>query len=437
MKRLVLVALTIAIALFVVLRAARKGEGKGADKTHGALERNYEFAGRLLRGSDPYASPQLHAPYPPSYGIVLSPLRLFPLQTARVAWAIIQLACLAALLVLLRTWYRTIDAKGPPIWVPLLAIVLVARYLSRDTSGGGGNLVWGTLVFFAVLRPGEPPGSDEKPWRGALLGIVLGAKPTPVLFLPWLWWRGRKRTLTVAIVVATILHVSPLLTLGVNGWLDAYGRWIDGVIAYSKQTDLFAMPSHDFPPFSWMHQSLRFAVTRFLATVPAEHVLDSPLFFQGLGLEITTVAITRRVLEAAIAATTLFALWRARTNRSTWTDIHATSLLASATLLLSPIVWKSYHLWLLPFFYACLAHLATPREDSAVSTKRRRRERVIGMAVYFVLCGLSSELLLGQNGKEVMQSLYVVTAGALWAWSLALRDLLRPHESNKPDSQRS
>lgn len=420
------ITLVLALSAFVVLRAARKGEGRGNDKTHGALERNYEFAQRVLEGSDPYREPQLHAPYPPSYGLIMAPLRLLPLRAARVAWAVLQLLCLGALVLLLRRWHSTLPgdsgatlSRAPPAWVTVLALVLVARFLSRDTSGGGGNLVWGTLVFVAVLRPLEAPGTDERPWLGTWLGIVLAAKPTPVLFLPWLILLGRYKTLAVALGVAAALHAAPLLTLGLEGYENAYRTWLTGVVAYAQQDDVFAAPSHGFPPFSWMHQSLRFALGRFLGSVPQEHVLESPLFFQGLGMDVVHIALLRRVLEATIAVLALAALWRVRRARSPWVAIHAIGLLASATLLLSPIVWKSYHLWQLPFFYGLLAGL---RDEGL--TQGQRREVIVGLSLYFALCGLASEALLGDNGRDVMQSFYVVTAGAVWTYTLALRRLI-------------
>lgn len=424
--RIVLALVIVAVSIFVVARAARKGSTSTRNKTHGALERNYEFAGRLIRGEDPYAKPPLHAPYPPSYGIVMAPLRLLPLMPARIAWAVFQLLCLFLLIAHLRRFAGSIDAtRGPPLWVFVGAVFLVLRYLSRDTSGGGGNLVWGTLVFLAVIRPGEAPGTDERPWRGLLLGIVLAAKPTPVLFLPWLWWRGRRQTCAIALGTAALLHLSPILTLGTGAWAEAYAHWFQGVLAYSRQADLFALPSSDFPPFSWMHQSLRFAVLRFFGTVPSEHVLDSPLWFNGLGLAVQPLTIARRALEFAILGVTLGVLYRARKRSDPWIEVHAVGLLVCTTLLLSPIAWKSYHLWHLPFFAAILLGLAFKNEY----VTRRRREIVVGLALYWLFCQLASELVLGDHGKELMQSLYVVTFGALWLWTLAFRFCLQRPQS--------
>lgn len=421
MKRthVLLWAIAILVGIVIVARAARKGSTSSVQKTHGALERNYVFAGRVLSGQDPYSKPQIHAPYPPSYGIVMAPLRTLPLLGARIAWAMLQVLMLFLLVRHLWTWAKASDGtRAPPLWAMIAALALVLRYLSRDTSGGGGNLVWGSFVFLAILRPTEAPGVDRQPGRGVLLGIVLGAKPTPLLFLPWLWWRGRRRTLGVACATAGILHLSPILTLGVSGWLEAYATWANGVWTYTSQSDLFATPAHDFPPFTWMHQSLRWALTRFLGTVPPEHALDSALFFQGLGLSPTWITTARRVAEATIAAITLVVLYRARRAADPRIEALACGALACATLLLSPIVWKSYHLWLLPLFFALLVSIAR-REGGP------RREILIGSILYFALCGLSSQLLLGDQGKEVMQSLYVVTLGALWLWQLALRELLR------------
>ena len=176
-QRRALVAVLALAGAFLVYRATRK--------EHGALERNRIFAERVVSGEDPYSTP-VHAPYPPSYGLVMSPLLLLPLFGARIAWALLQLLMLAVLWrICLRWWQEALGPRGPPLWVPALALLLAARYVLRDMAGGGGNLVFGTLVLLACLRPGEPPGSDRRPLTGIGLGLVLAAKPTPVLFLPF------------------------------------------------------------------------------------------------------------------------------------------------------------------------------------------------------------------------------------------------------------
>ena len=103
---------------------------------------------------------------------------------SRCAWALLQVASLFACAWLLRHLRR-----GPPLpprddarwqWLWLVAFALGARFLLRDTHGGGGNLINTALVLGAfAAQEGARPRT-----AGALLAVSLVTKPTMVWFLP-------------------------------------------------------------------------------------------------------------------------------------------------------------------------------------------------------------------------------------------------------------
>ena len=406
--RWIMLVAAVILAAVLVPRATRSQGG--------SMRRTWLFADKVAHGVDPYTvdDPRnLHVPYPPSYGIIMAPLSVLPLAAARALWAVLQVIALAGLVVLCLSWFRSMSGgPAPPLWLVAGAFALVARYLWRDTAGGGGNLVFGALVAMACLRPGEAPGEDRHPWRGALLGIVLAAKPTPVLFLGWLWLRGRHRSFAVAIATAVALHMSPMLTLGAESWWAVETRWIEGVWRFATQPDLFADPALSFPRFSWMHQSLRYCLARYCGTVPDEFVLVNPLFFQGIGMGTAAIGGIRLLASVLLVGVTAMLLWRRRRATSAWVEIGGVAAIICLTLLLSPITWKSYHVQLFPAFFAMLA--------------LRRRSVSVGLALYFVACVALAPWLIGRQGKEVLQSLYVVTFGALWVWVVCLRATSAP-----------
>jgi len=397
--RLCLFAVIAVLAGFLVARAAHKA--------HGVLEDNRLFAARLLDGELPYAG-GLHAPYPPAFGVVMAPLLLLPITASRVAWALLQLLLLLLLWRLLSRCAADLPAARAPPWLAFAgALLLGSRFLLRDMQGGGGNLVFGTLALFACLRPGEAAGLDRRWWRGIGLGVVLAAKPTPVLLLPWLWWRGRKRTCAAALGTALLLHAAPLCWLSVDTYLQAYGRWLHGTWLYMTQQDLFAPPAFDFPRFSWMHQSLRYCLARWLGCVPEQYARLLPWFVPGLGLGAAVVAWVIRAVGALLLAASLLRLWSVRHSRSPWVDLGGAALLVCLTLLLSPITWKAHHVQLLPVFFLLLLRGGHGR----------------GLLVYFVLCTLLSHEVVGDAGEELLASCYLVTFGALWLWALLRRGL--------------
>ena len=409
MKRSPAIALLLLLALPLSLRALRK--------KHGSLLRNRVFASQVLQGSFPY-KPQardprpVHAPYPPSYGVVMAPLLLVPLPAARVLWVLLQVGMLGLMFSQLTQWYRrTHQGRAPPAWLPIVALLLVSRFFLRDTAGGGGNLVFATLVLSACL-PLES-GKEGRLFRGALLGLVLAAKPTPILFLPLLLLQGRGRAFVSAIGVALALHLSPMLFLGPSGWAQAYGHWLEGVLAYGSRADVFAQPSHGFPPFTWMHQSLPYMLARFLGTVPKEQILPSPLFFQGAGLSPSIIHWIYRLLALFLVGLTARRIGKQAMSglqqRLHW--LPAASALFALTLLLSPITWKAHHVALLPAFY----YLAAQARD------QRSLPLWIALALYFFVNDLLSQEILGKLGKNLMQSYYTVTLGALFVLWACLR----------------
>jgi len=411
-------SLAIILLLLAVLLSVR-----ALQKKHGSLLRNRIFAGDVLRGEFPY-HPQaqdprpVHAPYPPSYGIIMAPLLLTSLPIARVLWVLLQIAMLGLMLQQLARWYhQTHQGKTPPLWLPLLATLLVSRYLLRDTAGGGGNLIFATIVLVASLPLEKTPRGTFL--RGCLLGLVLAAKPTPILFLPLLLLQGRRKAFVAAILTAALLHLSPIMTLGFHGWATAYQHWIQGVFAYGSRPDVFAAPSYGFPPFSWMHQSLPYMLARYLGTVPKEHALPSPLFFQGAGLSPTFIHWIYRILALALVWISARKLYRQSLDayQQRWLWLPAISCLFALTLLLSPITWKSHHVALLPAFYLLLSQVKDARSHKGW----------VGLLLYFIINDLLSQEALGSLGKNLMQSLYTVTIGALWVWAKSLRQpTLRP-----------
>jgi hypothetical protein len=169
---------------------------------------------------------------------------------------------------------------------------------------------------------------------------------------------------------------------------------------------VFAPPALGFPPFTWMNQSLRCMVARWLGSVPDSLAAQVPGFVPGLGLLPPAVAGAAATLNLALLAVTAACAWRRRH------DVAARPALAAATfalsLLLSPISWKAHHVALLP----ALALAAAQR-------------RWTFLVFYVLLCALGEELV-GKDLKNLQQSLYLTTLGTLALWALALRTAARP-----------
>ncbi|HEU4418274.1 MAG TPA: glycosyltransferase family 87 protein, partial [Planctomycetota bacterium] len=341
----------LVVAVVLVVRASSRPEARGVILDH------LEFGRRLLHGEDVYgpwrSDPDaplrpLHAPYPPSFGLLTAPFALIDevagQRAARFAWALLQVASLCACGLVLRA---LLAPRAPPPerarwqWTWLATFVLLARFVLRDTHGGGGNLINTALVLLA-LHDAEN-GRERR--AGAWLAISLLTKPTMVWLLPVFALFGRWRTL---IATAAAGALALLATFALQHFeLAPWWRWMQGSWALATQADPWVAPAFGFPPFEWMNQSLRFAVARWCGDVPAEFAQRVVWgVTPGLGATTATVAWLVRALSGAALLAVLAAAWRARHDRLARTWVVAAVLVL--TLLLSPISWKAHHVALLP-----------------------------------------------------------------------------------------
>lgn len=401
-----LVVLLGLLLVALVARAARKHDG--------VLVRNQEFGERVLAGEDPYFDParghRVHGPYPPSYALVTVPLALLPTPLARVAWALAQ----GAALVLAFRWLTALarrhaphSAEHAPVWCAL-ALLLVSRFLLRDTSGGGGNVIYATAVLGALVAA-ERGRAVAAGWLFALpLVLKPNLAPLALFFVATKRWR----VLGVTAFAALVLWALPAPFFGLREWWNTSARWASDVYAFSTLDDLHAdervpdgLPKND----SSMNQSLRAALDRLLRPSASERIDDVHV----AEVEPATIAWLARGLGAGLLAALTFAAWRARSDRARW---WAALGFLPACLLVAPIAWKAHHVALLPLCFGLVG--------AAFVT--RRLAWWLGLASYWLLANVASEEVLGKAAKNWLQAVSLVTwfdlALVVVAIVLAVRD---------------
>lgn len=393
-------------------------------RDRGVILDHLEFGRRVLLGLDLYApyleDKPLHAPYPPSFGLLTAPFSLLPERAARFAWGILQVAAIGVIARRLRDLaLEHVPEALPRIHLAFAAVaVLAGRYVLRDTHGGGGNLINLALVLSCLhaIR-------FHKPNRaGVILGFSLATKPVALLFVPYLWITGQRRAAKVAALAGLgfLLVALLLLRQGAAPFL----AWFDGSVRYGGMTDLFADPAGGFPPFTWMNQCLRCCVARYCGAVPPEFAAQVPGFVQGLGWSGVTTGWIARVLSVALVATTLAAVSRNhRTGHSPApiAKIAGVAAMFALSLLLSPISWKAHHVALIPAFFLLV-----------VLGLRGRRTAWACAAGYLLVCGLGEELV-GKEFKQVQQAHYFTTFGTLILLGMCLWQTTRQRLPSGPE----
>lgn len=415
--------LWIAIAIALVARATSRRESRGVILDH------LEFGRRLLHGEDVYgpwkSDPDapirpLHAPYPPSFGLLTMPFAVLDAalgtRAARAAWALLQLGCLLAAALAMRSLAAP---RAPPpaatqqriatrSW-QLLCIgtfVLGLRFVLRDMHGGGGNIINLGLCLGAFwLAERQRPAA-----AGLLLAFSLVTKPTQLWLLPVFWLLGHRRTLgwTVLSAAMFVLLTALLQRLELAPWW----RWIEGSWRLGTQPDPFAVPALDFPPFEWMNQSLRCALARWFGEVPEQYAARVLVGMPpGLGWSTTAVAWLVRGSSLAALWLVLSTAWRARHHATARLWTFAAALVLS--VLLSPLSWKAHHVALLPVLLLLL--------QRTVASSGARRGWLIALLLGWTVCCLPGGDLVGDDRSEWLNSLYIVTAWDVLLLLVAVR----------------
>jgi len=373
----VLAVLALALAVFLVLRAARKDDG--------VLARNREFGARFLAHADPYFDTtrghRVHGPYPPSYVIATVPLALVSEGVARAGWAVLQVAALASLYVLTKSWLRRAwpdQALHAPM-IFALALLLASRFLLRDMAGGGGNLLYSGLALWGVefaLRKRALLG-------GGLLALSLVLKPNLAPFVLFLVCVRRWRALCACLAIAVGLVLAPALHFGFDAWIELIDRWLHDLFQFARAVNL--ADAHEVPdgfPLAdtSMNQSVREALWRAL---PAN-----------------VAAWSTRFVALALLVTASWVAIRARSERALSL---AVALFLPVSVLISPVSWKAHHVVLIALFVVLIAE----------ARDVRAKWPWILIVVYYVSCVLLSEEIVGKDLKNALQALSIVTLGAV------------------------
>ena len=387
------------LALFLVVRTGTRDDDRGVILDH------LEFGHRLLVGGDLYApgpdGKALHPPYPPSFGLLTAPFSVLPERVARFAWGLLQVLALAAIGSRLARWLvPKVRVRSQLLIAITFAVAL--RYVLRDTHGGGGNLVNLALALLAM----DWAGRGRELAAGLCLGFSLATKPNLALLLLLLLALGRWRTVAASVAFGFTCLCAALLAL--RHGFEPLRTWLEGTLSYATQQDLFATPASEFPPFTWMNQSLRCMIERVCRTTPEPWVSQVPGFVQGLGLGAGATQLIRNVASVILVLTTSLVAWKRRSAPAALPALISATLLLC--LLLSPISWKAHHVAAIPALFLCVV-----------------ARRWVFLASYVLLCGVGEELI-GKSWKNLQQSCYFVTLGAIALWAIMLRDAWRSRQ---------
>ncbi|MFO1021601.1 MAG: glycosyltransferase family 87 protein [Planctomycetales bacterium] len=285
-------------------------------------------------------------PYPPCSYVLFAPLGMLPLGVAAGMWYVLNLAASwgawrGAEVLSGRRFSETREG-----WV-LIGSVL-PYWIGNMVSGQNGPLlmclvVWG---YVAAARGGEI-------WAGCLMGVGGLIKAIPALFLlPVVVW-GRWRVIA-GFVALTGVFIGGVCTLylGPEANWEFHARWMRMVVLGPENR-----PANPLDPDS-MHGSTRFnnqsvegVCARLLMRVPVRE--GGTTYVNVMSVEPGTWRMVTKGISLAVLLGTSVVLvvagWKRGERKGT---LRVLSLMVLTMLLISPIVWTHYYLWM---FFPCAA----------------------------------------------------------------------------------
>jgi alpha-1,2-mannosyltransferase len=333
--------------------------------------RVYRGAGRLvLDGRPVYPGPIWQwAPftYPPYAALVFTPLAVLPLAADELVVTVLGTVALFATmsLALRLTWGSGEDARyGQSRRRSALtpAAVAAALWLEPITA----TLGYGQIdLLIALLVVGDLARSDAARGKGALIGLAAGLKLTPLIFVPYLLFSGRRRAACIALGAFAATIAAGYVVLPA----DSQRFWGDALFLDPRRLGGSYVPGN---------QSLRGLILR----------LD-PSFGSGRILAVAVVLAVAGIALAVLAS-----------RRGD--EAKGFSLCALTGLLVSPVSWT--HHWTLAVPALLLLCLRVVRERSAVG---------VAAAAVVVLVGYS------YLPKLMAKSAFAPSHGTALGWALA------------------
>ncbi|MBV1850114.1 glycosyltransferase 87 family protein [Catellatospora tritici] len=244
--------------------------------------------------------------YPPFAGLVLAPLNLVPEYVAGMIWTVALIATIVSAAWVVARNRPDLRTSSARFMTPTIALLLLV------SAPVASNIRFGQISWFLVVLVGLDALSLVGPrYRGVATGVAAAIKLTPLVFIPYYWFAGRRRDAVTA--TGTFAACTGL------AWLllprDSARFWFDAVVRTSRIGDLA----------DGGNQSVNGILLRL------ELPDDSRIALQVLISALIVVIALRRAARAA----------------RTGSPIVGAAIAGTAGICVSPVSWNHHQVWIL------------------------------------------------------------------------------------------
>jgi hypothetical protein len=382
-----------ALAALLVLWAVWE-VGRSLTRLDGVIFTGYTQVGEVvLQGGDPYGL-RINT-WPPFFLFIAAVLALLARVSLPGALLLWQLGSVAAIAGTLRLLPRLVGDQPAPFTsaAVLVPLIMSARLLQEHLQHTQINLYLLFLVVFAFHSFRE----RREAVGGLALAAAASARAVPILFLPYLLYKrawGAAAWTGGFLVVLNLLP--PLLAFGPAQATERWRSW--RAIASAETAD---------PTPQYMNQSLLAALKRLLTT---EGGARDPVRYPIAAWPTPRVVVLCYAILALGAAALALAFRRHPPGLADPVIAGEVAIGLCLLPIVSPLAWKAHFVTLLAGYWLVWRMRPVPRALWWTS---------------FACLTLSAAALLGGRLSHVLESLNVITVGALLVVAMTLRATLK------------
>jgi alpha-1,2-mannosyltransferase len=409
----------------------------------GDFSNHLESGRRLLAGEFIYSG-GLNVVYPPFWAMAHAPLSLLGSRAARILCFPLAGLSVGALLWILNRLSRARYPLGgeASFWCGVAAVALSSQFLARDLPLLGANtallaLAWLGWYLWSTGRPAL---------AGVCLGLGTALKCTPLLFVAYLALKRQWRLVAVALSVAMLATLSPVLAMGTDPYRRAMSHWIAVVVRGLGDTDPSRGPLGEE---KIENLSLRPALARYLMRLPYGHqgrpeTSDAPLrpndppspyYLQFLDLSPAQAGAVVRIVQAALVLTVACLFRKKPASPGDPLLLWEYAAVTLLPLLLSPVTWKAHAVAVLPASYLICRRALWEGKLSRWPGALLVLYAVPGVLLNRGLCGRDFIKLVDSYRLKTFGFLCLLAA-VLLCWR-QLRDRDRPRAAVAPGAERA
>jgi hypothetical protein len=382
------------VAGFLILGAIFE-VARSLTRLNGVIFTGYTQVGEVvLQGGDPYGLPI--NTWPPFFGFIAAALALLARVSLPAALLVWQVGCVAAIWGSCRLLARIAGDAAPAPFTSaavLVPVLMSARLLQEHLQHTQVNLylLFLVLLAFHLFRGGRVA------WGGLALAAAASAKATPIVFLPYLLYKRAWRPAAWTAAFLFVLNVAvPLVALGPAATADRWRTWRR--VAATETAE----PTPHFPNQSLLAVSKRVLTVAGGARDPVRYAVAAwpteraqAVFYAVAALGALGLALAFRRHPPGLGSPTLVA---------------ELAVCLGAMTLVTPLAWKAHFVTLLAGYWLAWRAL------SAGAT----RGAWIAWWASLACLTLSAPALVGERLNDALESMNVITVGALLVVGLAL-----------------